>query len=219
MIKCPGFARRDGKVSNRSTHNRYFKCKMRRFIVFWQEVEIHRNEVKLLDANNTKLEAEIRWMLCQFVFEIPLLAVWSLHPPFGIFREFFRKMSENKTTYCLQQSVIRTAIILISHALKWGPVYTHRFCLKTNIFFSFFKKIRVLTLRFWIMYSKTEFSKVSTLESVFERWVFGDRFQRIRVDGRPNRRKISPFSRVQCEHGYQVDSPDSSSPRLSRFTR
>lgn len=102
MIKCPGFARTDGKVSNRSTHNRYFKCKMRRFIVFWQEVEIHRNEVKLLDANNTKLEAEIRWMLCQFVFEIPLLAVWSLHPPFSIFREFFRKMSENKTTYCLK---------------------------------------------------------------------------------------------------------------------
>jgi len=63
MIKCPGFARGDDKVSNRSTHNRYFKCKMRRFIVFWQEVEIHRNEVKLLDANNTKLEADIRWTL------------------------------------------------------------------------------------------------------------------------------------------------------------
>ena len=33
---------------------------MRRFIVFLQEVEIHRNEVKLLEANNAKLEAEIR---------------------------------------------------------------------------------------------------------------------------------------------------------------
>ena len=45
--KCLG---KQGQVNNT------YSCK----IVFSQEVEIHRNEVKLLEANNAKLEADIR---------------------------------------------------------------------------------------------------------------------------------------------------------------
>ena len=51
--------------------NRYLKCKAHvryfstvkddeKIYCFLQEVEIHQNEVKLLEANNAKLEAEIR---------------------------------------------------------------------------------------------------------------------------------------------------------------
>ena len=118
-------------------------------------------------------------------------------------------MSENKTTYCLKQSIIRTAIILISHALKWGPVYTHPLLFENEYFFSpFSKKSASSRCDFESCTAKRYFQKSPLGRAFLKRWVFGDRFQRIRVDGRPNRRKISPFSRVQCEHEYQVVSPE-----------
>ena len=101
IVKCPGFTRRDKfRVDRRiiviwivrDILSTFSSVKNDDKIFFLQEVEIHRNEVKLLEGNNAKLEAEIRWMLCQFVFEILLSAVWSPHPPFSIFREFFRKI-------------------------------------------------------------------------------------------------------------------------------
>ena len=49
------------------------------------------------------------------------------------------------------------------------------------------------------MYSKTAFSKLSTLDSVF-----GDRFHKIRVDSRPNRGETSPFSN---RNGYVWKMP------------
>ena len=76
-------------------------------LFFLQEVEIHRNEVKLLEANNAKLEAEIRWMLCQFVFEILFIGCLIAASTVQYIQRVFSKdplslMSENKTTYCLK---------------------------------------------------------------------------------------------------------------------
>ena len=129
--------------------------------------------------------------------------------------------------------------------MPWSgvPSTRIRFCLKTNIFLSFFKKnprphVTILN-RFspstlkrngsWKRLLKTEpfliwacvftciwardaivfknlfsfihsctakrhFQKSPLWRAFLKRCVFGDRFHRIRVDGRPNRRKTSPFS-------------------------
>ena len=55
--------------------------------------------------------------------------------------------------------------------------------------------------------AKTAFSKSSTLESVFESSVFGDRFHRIRVDGSRVRKEKVAFSN---EDGYVWTGPDPS---------
>lgn len=64
FVFLPGFCKME-------LFNRYLKCKAHvryfstvkddeKIYCFLQEVEIHQNEVKLLEANNAKLEAEIR---------------------------------------------------------------------------------------------------------------------------------------------------------------
>ena len=47
---------------------------------------------------------------------------------------------------------------------------------------------------------KPAFPNISTLESVFEKSVLGDRFHLIRVDNRPNRRKKIPVFKQKLMH-------------------
>ena len=52
--------------------------------------------------------------------------------------------------------------------------------------------------------SLVAFSKISNMGNVWKRCVFGYRFDRIRVDGRTDRRKKSPFSN---QNGYLWTGP------------
>ena len=54
--------------------------------------------------------------------------------------------------------------------------------------------------------SFTAFSKIFTLESVYEKMRFRWRFLRIREDGRPNRSKTSPCSNEKSEYILNIQS-------------
>ena len=91
-------------------------------------------------------------------------------------------------------------LVLVSHIIAFtsvsGPVHMYPFLLENGDFFLRFNEIRVHTLCFLIFFALplenaivTENGTIFERRALSKRCVFRDRFHRIRVNGRLNRRK------------------------------